>query len=134
MLDLTASHRNDPTPARRADLPHRKSITTASGLCVDTTKVVGNRAEGGRLSAEAFQLGVMPVAGCLTLQYRLRKKSLAPERNEPACIEVFRMQRPEAHVQAGSLLRSAAQHGRKLRDALARGVRGHDLWRRGPTA
>ncbi len=92
MLDLTTSHRNDPSPARRADLPSHKSETTADGLGADSPKVVGNRADWGRLSPEAFQLGMMSVARCLTPQDRLRKKGFAPERNEAAYIEVFRMQ------------------------------------------
>ena len=92
MLDLIASHRDAPGSARRADLPFRKPVLAADGLCMDTTKVVGNRAKGGRPSAEPFQLGVMPVADCVAPQYRLRKKGLAPESNEPASIEILRMQ------------------------------------------
>jgi len=54
-------------------------------------------------------LWVMQVAVRATPEHRLRQEPFSPQGNEPARVEVFRMHRPETHMNS-SLYDSFAQH------------------------
>jgi hypothetical protein len=47
---------------------------------------------------EALELWVMPVSLRRTFEHGAREEAFSPECNEPSCVEVLGMQRPEAHL------------------------------------
>jgi hypothetical protein len=57
-------------------------------LCVDATKIVGNRAKRRWLGAKSLQLRVMQVADGTAPQYRLRQECFPPEGNEATSVEI----------------------------------------------
>ena len=97
MLNLTAAYRNETSATRAIDLTPRERVAAAPSLRVNSTKIVGERAKRGMLSAKSFQLRVVQVPVRLTSEYRLGQKAFSPECDEPSSVEILRMQGPEAH-------------------------------------
>jgi hypothetical protein len=80
-----------------ADFGRVKSITALHSLLMQRRQITRQRS--GRIGepGKAAQLRMMPVAAGSTAQNLLRQQCLAPERHQPPGVQVFRMQRPQAH-------------------------------------
>ena len=98
VLELPSGHSDRTSATRRADLACCERVATMDGLRVDAAKVVRDRAERRRLSAESLQLRVTLVTVRASPEHRLRQERFSPQRHEPASVEVLRMHGPETHV------------------------------------
>src|SRR5579871_2196675 len=98
VLELTGGHGERHPPTYRADLRRIKCVATCAGLGMDAAQVLRYCRQCCPMTAEAMQLRMGSVAAGLPAQHRLRQQRFAPQGHEPACIEIARMQRPEAHA------------------------------------
>jgi len=64
---------------------------------VNGSKVSRNYRDRLRVRAKPRELRMMPVAFGFAAEHFLRKQCFAPQRDESAGVQVFRVQRPQSH-------------------------------------
>src|SRR5262249_50641571 len=93
--DLPARHGDPARVAARADLARVERIAAMLGLAVDRGEVGVDREQRIGVRAKALELGMVAVSSRALLQDALCEQRLAPERHEPARVEVSGVERPE---------------------------------------
>ena len=83
--------------ASAPDLGSIERVAAARGFGMDDEKVGIDPRDGISLLAKSQELRVVLVAARPVHQDLPRQQRLAPQGSEPRCIEVSRMDRPEAH-------------------------------------
>jgi hypothetical protein len=97
-FELQLASRDSEVAARSGatDLRGRKTVTAVDRLAVNDPQVLGNEADWERLLLKPKKLRVTDVSIRLSLEHGLGKKTFPPQGNEPAGVEVFRMQAPDS--------------------------------------
>lgn len=86
--------------ARAAGLAAVKIITTPRCLGMNFGEIRIDGGAGRCMSAEAFELRVVPISPCAPAQHGLRKQRLTPQGNQALRIEVTGVEGPETQAQA----------------------------------
>src|SRR5262245_55854777 len=89
--ELAARDGDSPGALPAPDLVRRESVAAGRRLRVHQPQVTRDAGDGPRLGAKARELWMMLVAARAPAQHRLRQQSLAPQRAEPAGVEIARV-------------------------------------------
>src|ERR1700752_3713053 len=96
VVELAARHRELNARPRAGDLPHGEAIAAGLRFAMHGTQIFGDGADRRRLLSETKQLRMVLVSLGLSAKHGLREERLAPQSDEPACVEIFWVQAPEA--------------------------------------
>jgi hypothetical protein len=97
VFELPAGDDAPADPRRAPDALTVEAISPLSRLGVDDAKVGGDRAHRPARSTKANELWVLRVPACAAAQHRLGEQGLTPQGDQTLGVEVFRMERPQAH-------------------------------------
>ena len=89
--------------ARATDFPRREAVTAKQPFRMNNAQVFGDRTNWRAQPLKSFQLRMVEVTFRLTFQDGLCEEAFTPQSYETACIQVFGMKRPEAHMSARGL-------------------------------
>jgi len=118
VLDLSARHGDETEAARWTDLSRRERVAAMDGLRMNAAKIIRDRAERRRLSAESLQLRVMQITGRAPSEHRLRQEPFSPQGDEPAGVEILGVHGPETQVSSPFVIHRTQPSARA--NALAR--------------
>ncbi len=115
-FELKLAARNGEIAGRSGatDLRSRKKVTAVHCLSVNTPQILGNETDGGTSLLKPKELRMMDISLRLSREYGLGKQAFTPQSNQPAGIEVLRMQTPDTHCyllavqRPSSLLKNAS--------------------------
>jgi len=96
--DLLGRGRDRLDNTQWANLTSVEGIAARGCLRMNSCKIRIDSATGFCVCLKALQLRMVPIASCLSAQYRLCQKRFAPQRHQALRIEVLRMDAPESHV------------------------------------
>lgn len=85
--------------AAASDFGNIKLIAAADGFVVNRFEKRRNGGGGFCVGAKAVELRMMPVAFGLAAQDFLCQQGFAPEGDQAFGVEIFRVQRPQAHAE-----------------------------------
>jgi hypothetical protein len=97
-FELELTSRNTELAARpgATDLRRRKTVTAVDCLVVNAPQILGDEADREASLLKPKKLRVTDVPSGLSLEYGLRKQPFPPQSNQPAGVEVLRMQAPDS--------------------------------------
>jgi hypothetical protein len=97
--ELAGGDRNAaPAAGAVPDLRGVDVVPARPRLVEDPREITVERRHRRPLATKSLELGMMRVTACLAAEHGAREQPFAPERDEPAGVEVTRMERPEPHV------------------------------------
>lgn len=94
-LQLSARRLEAAADALGCDFTGVEAVAARSGFGMHLAQVGGNACNRRRVRAKADQLGVASIPGGFSPEHRLRQEPFAPQRNQPAGVQIFRMEAPE---------------------------------------
>ena len=97
VLELSARLDQPPRRAARAQFPAVEAVAAALGLGVNAGQIGIDRGDRIGMGAEAHELRVAAVAARAALEHPPGEQRFAPERDQPARVEVAGMNGPEPH-------------------------------------
>lgn len=94
-LQLSARRLETAADALGCDFTGIEAVAPHVGFGMHLAQVGGNACNRRRVRAKADQLGVASIPGGFSPEHCLRQEPFAPQRSQPAGVQIFRMEAPE---------------------------------------